>query len=132
MSRAGGTRILVVDDNEDLCRSLQMILEREGYEVECAHDGAGAAEIQSKRPSQVLITDLVMPDRDGIETIAEFKRDYPNVRVIAMSGGGHRMQGDKYLFAAGVAGAEVVLAKPFDPQQLMAAVRKLVPLPRTS
>lgn len=120
-------RILIVDDNRDVCTSLKLVLEREGYEVECAYDGAGAVKVQSERPSQVLITDLMMPERDGIETIAQFKRDFPDVRVIAMSGGGMRLARDKYLFTAGVAGAEVMLEKPFDPAQLLAAVRRMAP-----
>jgi CheY-like chemotaxis protein len=125
-------RILVVDDNEDLCHSLQRILQRQGYEVECAYNGAEALQIQSKRPAHIIITDLVMPDRDGIETIAELKRDFPQVRVIAMSGGAARMSGDKYLYTAGVVGAEVLLEKPLDHEQLLAAVRRMAPSPPSS
>jgi DNA-binding response OmpR family regulator len=122
----GLPRILVVDDNGDLCTVLKLMLEREGYAVECAPNGAKAMKIQARFSAQILITDLLMPERDGIETIAQFRRDHPSVRIIAMSGGSRTVTGEKYLFTAGVVGAEVLLRKPFETHDLLASVRGLV------
>src|SRR5688572_31645584 len=81
-------RLLVVDDNEDMRQTMKRLLERLGYEVEVAANGARALEIQHKVAADVLITDIFMPDTDGLETINHFKASFPHVKIIAMSGGG--------------------------------------------
>ena len=82
------TRVLVVDDNADMRLTMKLLLEHEGYEVELGANGREALEVQRARPSQVLITDLFMPDADGFETIERFRKEFPQIRIIAMSGGG--------------------------------------------
>jgi CheY-like chemotaxis protein len=81
-------RILIVDDNADMRLTTKLLLEMEGYEVELAANGREAIEVQRARPAQVLLTDLFMPDADGFETIERFRKEFPGIRIIAMSGGG--------------------------------------------
>src|SRR5687767_1475289 len=94
LSRFGrATRVLVVDDNADMRLTAKLLLESEGYVVEVAKNGADALKIQRERPSQILITDLFMPDVDGLETVQRFRADYPEVPIILISGGGAKLQG---------------------------------------
>src|SRR3954470_228080 len=122
---AGRTRVLVVDDNDDMRESMELLLGREGFEVEAAPNGAAAVRIQRERPARLMITDLLMPEKDGIETIEHFRRDFPGVKIIAMSGGGVRVRGERYLSTAGIAGADATLRKPFEPSELLSTVRSL-------
>ncbi len=118
-------RLLVVDDNEDMRQTMKRLLERLGYEVEIASNGAKALELQRKVAADVLITDIVMPDTDGLETINQFKAAFPHVKIIAMSGGGASIREADYLSTASVAGADAVLRKPFSKENLLEALRSL-------
>ena len=118
-------RLLIADDNADLRESLRLILERFGYEVCLAADGTRALELQRLAPADVLITDIFMPERDGLETITAFRREFPRTRIIAMSGGGVRVGGKIYLDTAGAAGADATLRKPFDPGALLCVLQSL-------
>lgn len=115
-------RILVVDDRADMRESLKRLLEMLGYEVETALDGAAAVALQRRLGVAVVITDIFMAGTEGIETIALFKRHWPEVRVIAMSGGGEVARND-YLRAALQVGADATLSKPFSVEQLLGALR---------
>ncbi len=118
-------RLLVVDDNEDMRQTMKRLLERLGYEVEIASNGAKALELQRKVAADVLITDIFMPDTDGLETINQFKAAFPHVKIIAMSGGGASIREADYLSTASVAGADAVLRKPFSKENLLEALRSL-------
>ncbi|HUF80503.1 MAG TPA: response regulator [Burkholderiales bacterium] len=113
-------RILVVDDNDDNRYNLAGFLERDGYEVGVAAEGEGALKAQEAAPYDVLITDIFMPDKDGVETIREFRTKYPTTRIIAMSGA----RGIKvdYLALSLELGAHKILRKPFDVGALKTAV----------
>lgn len=124
------TRVLVVDDCADLRSSLKKLLELMGYEVETARHGAAALALQRERSAGVVITDIFMPEMDGLETITRFKSGWPEVRVIAMSGGGE-MAKNSYLQTALHIGADAMLRKPFDLQTLL-NVLSLVTGPLTS
>ena len=114
-------RILVVDDNPELRASLKQLLELLGYEVETARDGAAALKAQRERRAAVVITEIFMAGVEGMETIARFKADWPQVRVIAMSGGGeHARKGS--LPAALRVGADATLQKPFTVRSLLGAL----------
>ena len=115
------TRILVVDDNPALRASLKQLLEQVGYEVETACDGAAALALHCERRVAAVITDIFMSGVEGMETIARFKAGWPEVRVIAMSGGGARAK-DSYLAAALQVGADAALQKPFTLRTLLAAL----------
>ena len=81
-------RILLVDDDEAFRKMLHKTLERAGYEVQDAPNGRAALAAYSQQPSDLIITDLVMPEKEGIETIMELCRLHAGVKIIAMSGGG--------------------------------------------
>jgi CheY-like chemotaxis protein len=117
-------RILVVDDNEDLRTTIQALLQADGFEVAVAADGEAALALSRSRPADVVVTDLFMPDKDGIETIIELKKLYPNIKIVAMSGW-TSTQGSDYLQVAREIGAAVTLQKPFDPLELSRVVRQL-------
>jgi CheY-like chemotaxis protein len=118
-------KLLVVDDNADTRESMKLLLERAGYEVELAQNGARAVEIQRRTAAEILITDIFMPELDGLETIASFKREFPAVKIIAMTGGGVRFDRESYLLTADVAGADAVLRKPFEKSALMQALQQV-------
>jgi CheY-like chemotaxis protein len=117
-------RLLVVDDNDDMRQSMKRLLEHFGYEVRVAQDGRHALETQRQAPSDVLITDIFMPDTDGLETINQFREAFPDMKIIAMSGGGASLEAD-YLSTASVVGADAVLRKPFSKESLLQALEKL-------
>ena len=119
-----GKRILVVDDNADLRATIQALLQADGFEVAVAGDGQAALALHQSRPADVVITDLFMPDKDGIETIVELRKLSPKLKIVAMSGW-TSTQGSDYLRVAREIGASVTLQKPFDPEELSRVVRQL-------
>jgi DNA-binding response OmpR family regulator len=118
-------RILVVDDNEDLRNTIGALLQADGFDVALAADGQAALAEHRATPADVVLTDLFMPDKDGIETIVELRRLYPQVKIVAMSGW-TSTQGSDYLQVAREIGASVTLQKPFDPGELSRVLRRLV------
>ena len=125
LSRFGrATRVLVVDDNPDMRLAARLLLESEGYVVEVARNGGEALRIQRERPTQILITDLFMPDVDGLETVQRFRADYPQMPIIVISGGGARTNAEHHLAVARELGVHT-LRKPFEPQALIDAVRNI-------
>ena len=98
---------------------MKVLLEREGYEVELASDGLRATEMRHAGPFDVMITDLFMPQRDGLETIIEFRRESPSLKIIAMSSGGMLCKPDSYLATAGLVGADASIRKPFQIDALL-------------
>lgn len=107
-------RLLIADDDADTRHTMRLLLERAGHEVVLAMNGAQALALQRAQPAEVLITDVFMPEMDGLEAIERFQREFPRVKIIAMSGGGLRVRGQPYLATAGVAGAVAILRKPFE------------------
>jgi CheY-like chemotaxis protein len=119
------TRILVVDDNEAFRVLLRQTLRKAGYEVAEACDGDEALRLFTANPVRLVITDVLMPEKDGIETIRALRRGGPPVKILAISGGG-RLEPRMCLSLAKMIGADRVLAKPFEPEPLLAIVRELV------
>src|SRR5688572_6152930 len=119
------TRILVADDDQDLRAALRVALEVEGYEVEAVPNGERAMQAHEKRPADVLITDLFMPERDGFETLMYFRAQNPAVRIVVISG--WRAQRADHLAVALQAGADAILRKPFTPGELLDKLRDYVP-----
>lgn len=117
-------RILVIDDDFQMREMLGVILERKGYDVKTASDGKAALQLQSKKPFDIVITDIIMPEKEGLETISELRRGYPRVKIIAISGGG-QYKPEGYLELAKQHGADRVLAKPFGSWEILGAVREL-------
>ena len=119
------TSILLVDDDEQLRNMLSKVLRRAGYEVRLACDGIEATKSYRCQPADLIITDLIMPEKEGLEMIREFRRDHPQARIIAMSGGG-RTGHINCLEVARALGAQSVLEKPFSHQQVLEAVREVL------
>ena len=118
-------RILIIDDEAAIRNLLIKILEREGYETMAASDGKDGIRLYRENPADLIITDLIMPEKEGIETIMELRLDFQDVKVIAMSGGG-RIDGNAYLQIAKTAGAIGTLAKPFDQKEVLKAVQEFL------
>ena len=112
--------ILVVDDNSNLREALAAVLDNAGYEVFQASNGNLAIAEMRQRPVALLITDLVMPEKEGIETMRQFIQEFPRMPMIAISGM------PEYLPVARALGAAVVLEKPIAYADLLQAVRKLI------
>jgi CheY-like chemotaxis protein len=118
-------RILLVDD-DDLSRgTIHRMLERADHEVISTASGAAALELFLQHRPSVVITDLIMPDTDGLELIQELRKVDPDVRILAISGGG-RVNANEYLTVARKFGAAGILAKPFSNQELKDALAVLV------
>ena len=118
--------ILVIDDEAPLRRFVTLALKKQGHSLSEAADGAEALRILAERPIDLVITDLMMPEIDGIETILELRRLYPATKIIAISGGGEFQSGADFLRAAESLGADRTLAKPFQFKQLLPAVQALL------
>jgi DNA-binding response OmpR family regulator len=117
-------RVLVVDDNEDLRATVRMLLQADGFDVAVAADGQQALAQHRAKPADVVVTDLFMPDKDGIETIVELRKLSPALKIVAISGW-TSSQGSNYLQVAREIGAAATLQKPFDPAELSRVVRAL-------
>jgi DNA-binding NtrC family response regulator len=114
--------ILVIDDDDVVRDFLVEAIEQAGHEVVSANGGiAGIGKFTQSHPDMVL-TDIVMPDRDGLEVIAEIRSADPGARIVAMSGGGFRANAVSCFDAATKLGAMAVLQKPFKLAQLIDVV----------
>ncbi len=113
--------ILIIDD-EDLVRySLRKVLSPLGHEITEAENGAEGLALIDQQPFDLVITDIIMPEKEGIETITELHRTHPNLKIIAISGGGRTGKKD-YLRMAQRLGASHALTKPFGAEDLIEAV----------
>jgi CheY-like chemotaxis protein len=117
-------RILVVDDEAQMRELLCQGLERRGHTVAQAGDGREAMQRLAEQQPDLVITDLVMPEMEGIETIQALRQKCPGIPIIAISGGG-RLGPEDYLSLAGQIGADRTFAKPFRIEEIVTAVREL-------
>ena len=117
--------VLVADDEELARFTIREILEGEGHTVIEAKNGVEAIALFNKNKIDIIVTDIIMPDKEGIETIIELKRDHPAIKIVAISGGGRTRNLD-FLELAKRYGADAVLAKPFSEQELIDALNKLL------
>lgn len=125
MSDQNHKNILVIDDEQLIRLQIRSALELEGYIVhEAANGNEGLARIAEAAPD-VVITDILMPDKEGIETILELRRTHPKIRIIAISGGGRTGNKD-FLRTAKHLGADRTLAKPFGLAELLRLVREVL------
>ncbi len=115
--------ILLADDSPELRTMLTDWLRRAGHIVMGASSGNEAAAVLRRAHVDVVITDVVMPDGDGIELIREFRDRQPGLRFVAISGGGQGVGTLDCLALAREAGADLCLRKPFTPAELLAALR---------
>jgi DNA-binding NtrC family response regulator len=122
---AENARILIIDDEEQIREMLRQMLTREGYEVAVADNGKEGMKICREQEIDLIITDIIMPEKDGIEMILELRHDFPQLKVIAISGGG-RLGPDGYLEMAQKLGAHRTFFKPFNRKEILGAVRDLL------
>jgi CheY-like chemotaxis protein len=122
----GPLSILVVDDDAPTQRVLQLWLQLHGHDVSCAGGGHEALGVLDSRHVDLVITDVLMPDGDGIELIVRLKQRQPHLRVLAVSGGGPHLASTTCLERAHAAGAHALLLKPFKQDQLLHAMRYVI------
>lgn len=127
--------VLVIDDEQAIRESLRHVLTRTGFEVVTADNGITGVEAYFAQPTDVVIVDIVMPRSDGIAVIKKIRAQYPDARIIAMTGGGNfwplgympnTLVTDAYLTLASQSGADALMKKPFRRQNLIETVRGLV------
>jgi DNA-binding response OmpR family regulator len=115
-------RILVVDDEEQIRSMLTQMLEHEGFKVDTAENGEEGMTLITRHAYDLIITDMIMPVKDGLKLIMELVRDYPDQRILAISGGG-AIKAERYLTMAGYLGDDIAtLEKPFKRETLLALV----------
>ncbi|HJQ26967.1 MAG TPA: response regulator [Blastocatellia bacterium] len=115
--------ILLVEDDEQLRAMLKRLLVKSGYQVWEAENGQGVADVYQQNEIDLVITDLLMPDKEGLEVIRDIRRQDPGARIIAMSGGG-KGAAATYLLVAEKLGASYTLSKPFNNGKFLEAVRQ--------
>jgi CheY-like chemotaxis protein len=128
-------RILVIDDEADVRDGIKRVLDRAGFSVRVV-DNAADAMLELKRVgADVVITDIIMPKVNGVEAIEHIVREYPMIRIVAISGGGNfdvtgyqpaAITTTAYLAAAKRAGAHCILTKPFESRELIDAVEQVM------
>lgn len=116
-------RILVIDDDEILNGMIVQMLTEAGYEAEGARDGNRGLKLLESKPFDLIITDIVMPEKGGLEAILAIRRTNKTIPIIAISGGG-KISPEQYLLLAQSFGADFAFQKPFSNESLLAAVRK--------
>ncbi|HSI09052.1 MAG: response regulator [Rariglobus sp.] len=121
-------RILLIDDDEPFRSVLKVSLQQMGHDVIDARDGCEGVALYTGGGFDIVVTDLIMPDKEGIETIMDLRKLNPAVKIIAMSGGG-RVTSVDYLQIARQVGAKRILAKPFLYEDIKVAIEQLMESP---
>ena len=114
-------RIIVIDDDESVRKAIRRVLEPLGHEVREAEDGAAGLALLADKDADLVITDIFMPGQDGIVTVRQIRKQYPEVKVIAISGGDASGRMDLREDAK-LMGATATLAKPFELEDLVRTV----------
>ena len=117
--------ILVIDDDHQILELFKRILESDGHEVITARNGQEGIEIFRRERTDLVVTDIVMPVKDGIKTIMQLEREFPGVKIIAISGGGV-IEPERYLKLAECIGIKQTLTKPITKDQLIQAVNEVL------
>ena len=115
--------VLIIDDEYDITRLLSRILEDAGYKTTVAEDGRKGIQRFRQDPADLVIADIFMPDKDGLEVIRELREDFPQVCFIAISGGG-RMGKIDFLAVAQKLDAHYILQKPIKNKELLQLTRE--------
>jgi DNA-binding NtrC family response regulator len=123
MPTGAGQRIMVVDDDASIRRALQLLLSKAGYQVCQARDGLEAVRLWREQGGDLVITDLHMPEKNGIETIVELLTHSPGLRIIAMSGGGQTKRLD-LLGNVTMLGMVLTIEKPFTLDEMLTLVER--------
>lgn len=118
------TQVLIIDDDEQIRTVLRRALERERYEVVDAPNGREGIALYQQNPCDVIVTDILMPEMEGFETILTLRKHHPEAKIVVISGGG-QCGPQSYLPTAKALGANRIFEKPFDLCELLAAIREL-------
>jgi CheY-like chemotaxis protein len=119
-------RILIIDDEIEVRSTLSRILTQAGFEVTLAANGEEATRVCRQQAIDMIVVDMVMPEKDGLETLMEIRRGSPQTRIIAMSGAPRRKVMDPLSVASKV-GAVATLTKPFTPKEFLSSVLQNLP-----
>lgn len=128
------TKVIVIDDEEDIRFVLQEVFVRAGFDVEVASNGKDGLNLLRENGADLVITDVIMPGADGVETAYDIRMEFPKTKIIVMSGGGNvppldykpdAISTTAYLVSAEAVGADLTLTKPFDREELVRAAREL-------
>ncbi|GBC62334.1 response regulator [Desulfonema ishimotonii] len=118
-------RILIIDDEPQIRNMLKQMVERAGYDAEIAENGRDGLKLNAENPADLIITDIFMPEKEGIETIMALRKDHPDTKIIAISGGGCKGQVN-YLKVAKSLGAMRTLNKPIERHRLLETIQELL------
>jgi len=124
-------RILVVEDDEAMCKHLRDVLVYFGYEVRVAGNGIVGLQTLKAWPADMVVLDVFLPEKDGFETLLEIRRDYPKLKVLVISGKEHLIYGKSIKFAEKL-GANGTLVKPFTTRELEGCIKEIMSKARTS
>ncbi len=117
--------VLLVDDDAMVMGAVTMLLEDHGFTVIPAGNGIEALRLYREHKPDLVLTDIIMPEKEGIALIRELRQEFPEARIVAMSGGG-RIGNSDYVTIAMALGADAGLNKPFDDDQLMKTIGTLI------
>ncbi len=120
------SRLILVEDDPQVRGMLKETLHQEGYDVLEATNGREAVILYRQTPADLVITDIIMPEQDGVETIHALRKEFPNVKIIAISGGSANIRGDYLLGTANALGAIKTFKKPVDMNELLATVKEVL------
>jgi len=118
-------RILIIDDDRMVRETLKIVLMTAGHEVALANDGKEGISLVGPFQPSLIITDILMPEKEGVETIQDLRQLVPDLPIIAISGGG-RVGNMSFLKVAQHFGADRAFAKPFEPDEILGAITDLL------
>jgi DNA-binding response OmpR family regulator len=128
------TKVIIIDDEEDIRIVLKEIFVRAGFDVEVASNGDDGLNLLREQGADLVITDVIMPGSDGVETAYDIRMEFPKTKIIVMSGGGNvaslgyepaAITTSAYLASAAAVGADLTITKPFDRDELIKAAKEL-------
>jgi len=120
-------RILFIDDDQLTLDLFGQILEGAGHKVIMARDGGAGIALYRKHPTDLIITDMKMPVKDGMHVINELMRDFPDAKIIAISGSDRELMREFFFDVSRILGVKRTFHKPIDPEELLQAIRELAP-----
>jgi DNA-binding response OmpR family regulator len=116
--------VLVIDDDPLICQVVRRVLESDGYRVATAEDAQSGLDLFAELDPDLVIVDILMPEKEGIATILDLRAAKPEARILAMTGGGGSFVAGEVLRIAELVGADNSLKKPFRPSELLATVKR--------
>jgi len=122
-------RILIIDDNDSFREFLREVLESAGYEIIDASNGDDGIKLYREKGADIVISDMIMPGKEGLETMVALKKEFPDIKMIAVSGGGFE-EPTTYLEGAElIGGALRTFTKPFTIPEILKAIKEILESP---